>query len=527
MSSLRPDYSTTGADRAERHKKRSEERKNGGSSNQNKTDASDLSTDSKSKGGINVDGQISIDSQTIDICDSCKKSPGPEKAIAICRLCSDLICSECIPNLQLSTFVDIEKSSNLLFFCNDCIDTVSNKIRKIHEGKSVASIGSATSELRTAKSVQQAPGDAESHEPSTPLDNEGNAVGQPEAPNTQGQSQNQIEPDTITSLVNAIKDLQVEMCNIKNSLAPDRKMNKPENTASQVVKQPAAQSYANAARDENAPPAIVVYDDSTNVLLQGRELAPRATIPSEIIEERDRERRKYNIIVQNLSESMKESPEDRKKEDIMEVRCMLAGMQLTEIEVKAAVRLGKKGDKPRSLMVTLDSPREAVLRRAKMIRRYRCWLTVFIDPDRTPKEQDEHKKLREEFKRRKDNGENIVMRDGKILQAGRRRSYLDLDALISQAEQRKESTADLINLASNENLTQQATPNNADDKKNEGSKEPESKREEARGSSEEENRQQATPSNADDKKNDSTEKEENKQSPEQEKQNEAVGGQDH
>ena len=218
---------------------------------------------------------------------------------------------------------------------------------------------------------------------------------------------------------------------------------------------------------------------------------------------------------------------------------MLAGMQLTEIEVKAAVRLGKKGDKPRSLMVTLDSPREPVLRRAKMIRRYRCWLTVFIDPDRTPKEQDEHKKLRNEFKRRKENGENIVMRDGKILQAGRRRSYLDLDALLSQAEQRK-STADLINLTSNENLTQQTTPSNANDKKNEGNNEQESKSDETSSSSDEENRHQATPSNVNDKKNDSTEgpeskpdkagsssEEENKQSTEQEKQSEAVGEQDH
>ena len=279
------------------------------------------------------------------------------------------------------------------------------------------------------------------------------------------------------------------MCNIKDSFTSGKKVNKPPmKPTTAVAKETASKSYANAARDENAPPAIVIYDDTTPdtpVSLEGRELASRPMVPSEIIEERDRERRKFNIIVQNLPESKQELPEDRKKEDIMEARCLLAAMKLTEIGVKSAVRLGKKNDKPRPLLVTLDKERDQVLSRVKMIRKWKCWLKVWIDPDRTPKEQEDHKKLFEDFKKRKENGENLVFINGKISE--RRKSYLDLATLVTNAEQRKESTADLINLASSENLTQEASTSQVDDKENENAKDKESKSDETEGSSDGEN----------------------------------------
>ena len=43
------------------------------------------------------------------------------------------------------------------------------------------------------------------------------------------------------------------------------------------------------------------------------------------------------------------------------------------------------------------------------------WNGEFIDPDRTPKEQEKHKALRQELKRRKNAGENVKSRNGKIL----------------------------------------------------------------------------------------------------------------
>ena len=44
-------------------------------------------------------------------------------------------------------------------------------------------------------------------------------------------------------------------------------------------------------------------------------------------------------------------------------------------------------------MVTLDTERDQVLKREKFIRKYKCWLKVYIDPDRTPQEQEDFKEL--------------------------------------------------------------------------------------------------------------------------------------
>ena len=55
-------------------------------------------------------------------------------------------------------------------------------------------------------------------------------------------------------------------------------------------------------------------------------------------------------------------------------------------------------------------------------------------------QQDQFKELRSEFRRRKDAGETIMMRNGEIIQATRRASFLDLDTLVSNAEEEAQST---------------------------------------------------------------------------------------
>jgi hypothetical protein len=58
----------------------------------------------------------------------------------------------------------------------------------------------------------------------------------------------------------------------------------------------------------------------------------------------------------------------------------------------------------------LNAQREEVIKRSRFVRRYKDWARVFIDPDRTQKEQEEHKALRIEFKQRQEAGENIIFR---------------------------------------------------------------------------------------------------------------------
>ena len=267
----------------------------------------------------------------------------------------------------------------------------------------------------------------------------------------------------MSNIVKALENLQEKVCNIEDTIASskekksrptnDTEVSQPTNNGGvNIIRPPGNMSYSDATRDPNAPPAIILYQPDGNnasnatqnvneqhrpeVTLEGRTLLPRPQTAPELLEKREKERRKYNIVIQNLAESNSDSAEDRKSYDIMEVRCMLVAMRLRDIEVKAAVRMGKKTEnKSRPLMITLDSDRDQVVKKARFIRRYDCWRSVFIDPDRTPQEQEIFKETRLEFKRRKESGENVIMRDGKILKSSRRASYLDLEALVTQAQE--------------------------------------------------------------------------------------------
>ena len=78
----------------------------------------------------------------------------------------------------------------------------------------------------------------------------------------------------------------------------------------------------------------------------------------EAIEEyREREARKYNVIIHNIPESKKEDSKDRISEDMESVDSMLEdGLDVSDVTVTSAVRLGKcEEGKTRLLKVGVDS----------------------------------------------------------------------------------------------------------------------------------------------------------------------------
>ena len=517
MSGFRPEYKTTSDDR---RKKRGEVGTMSENSSEaaslasevaadlNRTTIEGQASDSAQNGQLSTPRQemSTVTTETAEICKICKEPAGPTVATAICRLCSHCICSNCV-DLLSSTFADIEKSDCLFFFCNDCCSEAAKNIRKSSDSQTETQSkhenvtsetdstpsNDKTSETSNLEQVGQAPSVAQSKPNAAPsmtdrTATDGNATVS-QSPNQTGQpasaSTNVISVDMVNNIVNALEALQEKVCSIEDRIAnsQDSQRNNTRVTAKRSNQKLAKKSFSDAARgrnappaiqDRNAPPLIVVHPPETSsdgnvvttqrntegISLEGRELlpVPRPTTAPELLQEREKERRKYNVCIQNLPESNATSADDRKAYDTMEARCMLAAMRLQTIDVKSAVRIGKKSDdRPRPLMITLDSDREQVLRRARFVRRYKDWQTVFIDPDRTPLEQEKFKETRAEFKRRKEAGENIIMRDGKILTSSRRSSYMDLSALVSQAEERankekenpaaKKSSVNLINLA--------------------------------------------------------------------------------
>lgn len=116
-------------------------------------------------------------------------------------------------------------------------------------------------------------------------------------------------------------------------------------------------------------------------------------------------------------ESQRDSEEEAGHEHPDPISC-------EEMREEDCYRLGRRGEKIRPIKVVCASPyqRAHLLRCAPQIPRLNASLgyeKVFIKPDLSPKEQEAHRSLRKELIRRRGAGENIVIRDGKIIPSTR------------------------------------------------------------------------------------------------------------
>ncbi len=143
-------------------------------------------------------------------------------------------------------------------------------------------------------------------------------------------------------------------------------------------------------------------------------------IKTAIDDYRDREARKCNIILHNIPESCKETAKERVVEDLRRVDAIVEeGLELEEYKIQSIVRLGKRVDgKTRLTRVTFDttkSKRDA-LSNAKKLFEIESWKRVFITPDLPPQQRQKNRELRDELRRRLEEGEsNLVIRRGEIV----------------------------------------------------------------------------------------------------------------
>ena len=126
----------------------------------------------------------------------------------------------------------------------------------------------------------------------------------------------------------------------------------------------------------------------------------------------DKDRRKLNLVVYNLSEELDDDVRARTERDNAKFAKMIKECLGLDVKVTRSFRAGgKMQDKPRALVLTLDSldQKTEVLDKAYRLSHSVKWNNVYIAPDRTPKERAEHRKLREELKRRQEEGENDIV----------------------------------------------------------------------------------------------------------------------
>lgn len=134
---------------------------------------------------------------------------------------------------------------------------------------------------------------------------------------------------------------------------------------------------------------------------------------------RESEQRKDNIMIFGLQESSSSLPSESKEEDIISITTLSSKLGVPNLQIRNCFRLGRRGGRPRPVKVICHNPqqRAELLRCAFRIPRLQTSLgfrRVFIKPDLSPKEQEADRQLREELKQRRESGENVVIRRGRI-----------------------------------------------------------------------------------------------------------------
>ena len=158
--------------------------------------------------------------------------------------------------------------------------------------------------------------------------------------------------------------------------------------------------------------------------VSGEELGDKinSAVQEAMAEKMEIERRSKNVMVFQLAESVKLDVQARIQDDITSFKKVIkrfTNMELDDIQVEKAIRIGKKGgESPRPLKVMLENKevKAKILKITKDTVVNTEFEHVRFAPDRTPTQRLKNKKLKEELFMRKSKGEdNLMIRNGKII----------------------------------------------------------------------------------------------------------------
>ena len=143
-------------------------------------------------------------------------------------------------------------------------------------------------------------------------------------------------------------------------------------------------------------------------------------------EKEEKEKRSNNIVIWNLPESTEEDTKLKKKEDLSNAAKLLS--QIVDIEegdLTESLRIGRKTEnKPRLLKLTVASQeqKKQIIANARKINKPNTVPKdrIYINPDMTPAERDQEKKMRDnlkaELKERQEKGEiDLAIRGNRIV----------------------------------------------------------------------------------------------------------------
>lgn len=206
----------------------------------------------------------------------------------------------------------------------------------------------------------------------------------------------------LRSAIDAIKvDLMKELKTISGTLnSLQNKINDVENTLQKVLETQRTQEV----EIRNLKQEVLIMKENYDNILA---------------EVENRERRRTNLIISGLPEKEGGSADERKENDLTIVKSLLSKLDSSkDMTVSAVFRIGKlTSSRPRLLKVVCSDAelKRSILSKSKDLRNLHQYKNIYINPDLTPLQQAQNKKLREELRARRNLGEDVTIRHGKIV----------------------------------------------------------------------------------------------------------------
>jgi len=192
-----------------------------------------------------------------------------------------------------------------------------------------------------------------------------------------------------------------EICSLKDTI---------EDLTNRLAKFEKPQNPTQSTEVPTRPPQLPVSADEHITTM----------IDDYISEEKEKAKRRLNIIIHNIPESASDDGNTRKKHDIDFVTDICQQHLNTNITINKCFRLGKKGAKPRLLKVALgtDLEKTKVLRNCTKLRDQKLPPVLYnvFTPDLTTKERETNKNLRAQLKDMNKGGRQFQIKNGKIVE---------------------------------------------------------------------------------------------------------------
>ena len=130
-----------------------------------------------------------------------------------------------------------------------------------------------------------------------------------------------------------------------------------------------------------------------------------------------RQMKKENIIIAGMPEATTGTLEEREAWDKREVEAILDELEVKKCDIKRVFRVGRNLQKHRLICVKLNDSlaKRNILQKAKILRNSTKFKHCFVNPDLTPMQRRFDKMLRDELKKQRENGQDVVIKNGRII----------------------------------------------------------------------------------------------------------------